>query len=62
MELARGTSKVIDKISDWICIRLDYYVEAKEWEIRQRNESFPPEWFMTDKQIKQLEKRENNEK
>ena len=37
MELARSTSKVIGKIADWICIRLDYYVETKEWEIEQRN-------------------------
>ncbi len=45
MELARSTSKVIGKISDWMCIRLDYYVEAKEWEIEQKNHSFPKEWF-----------------
>jgi hypothetical protein len=24
---------------------LDYYVEAKEWEVEKRNKSFPEEWF-----------------
>ena len=61
MEVARSTSKVIGKIADWICIRLDYYVEAKEWEIEQRNHSFPAEWFMSDKQLEALKKREENE-
>ena len=41
MELARSISKFLG----WFCIRLDYYVEAKEWEIEQRNHSFPKEWF-----------------
>ena len=45
MELARSTSNVIGKIADWFCIRLDYYVEIKEWEIEKRNHSFPAEWF-----------------
>ena len=59
MELARSISKVIGKISDWMCIRLDYYVEVKEWEIEQKNHSFPAEWFMSDEQIEELQKREN---
>ena len=41
MELARSVSKFLG----WFCIRLDYYVEAKEWEIEQRMHSFPKEWF-----------------
>jgi len=45
MELARSTSKIIDKISSWFIVRLDYYVEAKEWEVEKRNKSFPVEWF-----------------
>jgi hypothetical protein len=45
MELARSTSKIVDKISSWFIVRLDYYVEAKEWEVEQRNHSFPEEWF-----------------
>ena len=45
MELARSISNVIGKISNWFCIRLDYYVEAKEWELEQRRHSFPKEWF-----------------
>jgi len=44
MELARWTSKVIDKVSEWFIVRLDYYVEMKEWEIHSRHE-FPKEWF-----------------
>ena len=45
MELARSTSNIIGKIADWFCIRLDYYVEAKEWELEKRRHSFPKEWF-----------------
>jgi len=45
MELARSTSKIIDKISNWFIVRLDYYVEVKEWELEQRGHSFPKEWF-----------------
>jgi len=45
MELARSTSKIIDKISNWFIVRLDYYVEVKEWELEQRRHSFPKEWF-----------------
>ena len=41
MELARSISKFLG----WFTIRLDYYVEAKEWEIEQRRHSFPKEWF-----------------
>ena len=41
MELARSISKFLG----WFCIRLDYYVEAKEWELEQRRHSFPKEWF-----------------
>ena len=41
MELARYISKFLS----WFCIRLDYYVETKEWEIEQRNVAFPEEWF-----------------
>ena len=41
MELARSLSKFFG----WFCIRLDYYVEAKEWELEQRRHSFPKEWF-----------------
>ena len=41
MELARAISKFLG----WFCIRLDYYVEAKEWELEQRRDSFPKEWF-----------------
>ena len=44
MELARWTSKILDKVSDWFIVRLDYYVEMKEWEIHSRHE-FPKEWF-----------------
>ena len=33
MELAR----IISKFLGWFTIRLDYYVETKEWEIGQRN-------------------------
>ena len=45
MELARSTSKIIDKISSWFIVRLDYYVEVKEWELEKRRNSFPKEWF-----------------
>jgi len=45
MELARSTSKIIDKISSWFIVRLDYYVEVKEWELEKRRHSFPKEWF-----------------
>ena len=48
MELARSTSKIIDKISNWFIVRLDYYVEVKEWELEQRRHSFPKEWFVDD--------------
>ena len=41
MELARLLSKFLG----WFTIRLDHYVEAKEWEIEQRRHSFPKEWF-----------------
>lgn len=41
MEIARSISKFLG----WFCIRLDYYVEAKEWELEQRRHSFPKEWF-----------------
>ena len=41
MELARSISKFLG----WFTIRLDYYVEAKEWELEQRRHSFPKEWF-----------------
>jgi len=41
MELARSISKFLG----WFCIRLDYYVEVKEWELEQRRHSFPKEWF-----------------
>jgi len=41
MELARLLSKFLG----WFTIRLDYYVEAKEWELEQRRHSFPEEWF-----------------
>ena len=51
MELARSTSKVIGKIADWICIRLDYYVETKEWEIEQRNLSDLP----TEEEVAQVD-------
>ena len=44
MELARSISKFLG----WFCIRLDYYVEAKEWELEQRRHSFPKEWFEDD--------------
>lgn len=44
MELARSISKFLG----WFCIRLDYYVEAKEWELEQRRHSFPKEWFKDD--------------
>jgi hypothetical protein len=44
MELARSISKFLG----WFCIRLDYYVEAKEWELEQRRNSFPKEWFVDD--------------
>ena len=45
MELARSTSKIIDKISSWFIVRLDFYVEVKEWELEKRRLSFPKEWF-----------------
>ena len=45
MELARSTSKIIAKISSWFIVRLDYYVEVKEWELEKRRHSFPKEWF-----------------
>tara|TARA_B100001559_G_scaffold320741_1_gene333988 strand:- start:3111 stop:3311 length:201 start_codon:yes stop_codon:yes gene_type:complete len=61
MGVARSTSKVIGKIADWICIRLDYYADTKEWEIEQKNHSFPAEWFMSDEQLEALKKREENE-
>jgi hypothetical protein len=48
MELARSTSKIIDKISNWFIVRLDYYVEVKEWELEKRRHSFPKEWFEED--------------
>ena len=48
MELARSTSKIIAKISSWFIVRLDYYVEVKEWELDQRRHSFPKEWFEED--------------
>jgi len=38
-----GIMKLAMKISsilNWFSIRLDYYVEAKQWEIEQRNHSF----------------------
>lgn len=44
MELARSISKFLG----WFTIRLDYYVEAKEWELEQRRHSFPKEWFVDD--------------
>tara|TARA_Y100000592_G_scaffold87853_1_gene142935 strand:+ start:709 stop:936 length:228 start_codon:yes stop_codon:yes gene_type:complete len=47
MELARAISKFLG----WFCIRLDYYVEAKEWELEQRRHSFPKEWFQDDNSI-----------
>lgn len=43
-----GIMKLAMKISsilNWFSIRLDYYVEVKQWEIEQRNHSFPKEWF-----------------
>lgn len=48
MELARSISKFLG----WFTIRLDYYVEAKEWELEQRRHSFPKEWFEDDKDYK----------
>ena len=41
MKLAMSISKILH----WFTIRLDYYVQAKQWEIEQRNHSFPKEWF-----------------
>jgi len=41
MEIARAISKFLG----WFTVRLDYYVEAKEWEVEKRNKSFPEEWF-----------------
>ena len=40
MELAR----LLSKFFGWFTVRLDYYVEMKEWEIHSRHE-FPKEWF-----------------
>ena len=59
MKLAQNISSLVSKIQIWICVRLDYYVEVKEFEISRHNHSFPAEWFMSDEQIEELEKREN---
>ena len=49
MNLAMGISSFVSKIQIWICVRLDYYVEVKEFEISRHNHSFPKEWFEEDK-------------
>ena len=45
MNLAQSISNLVSKIQIWICVRLDYYVEIKEFEISKHNHSFPKEWF-----------------
>jgi hypothetical protein len=45
MKLAQNISSLVSKIQIWICVRLDYYVEIKEFEISKHNHSFPKEWF-----------------
>lgn len=37
--------KTISNCLKWFSLRLDFYVETKEWEIEKRNKLFPKEWF-----------------
>jgi len=52
----------LNNLLDTFIERAMYQLELWKWEREKKREGFPPEWFLSDEQIQQLDERENGKK